>query len=305
MKLGNDLLRVVPNPFFGLITNATSGLSARNVEYRQLLRPYPHYSDIAIHRRPQAQSTYHAMTLRVERRFSRGLSFLLAYTGGKSIDDGSAVAWWQGPTSRSFLDHYNRPLERSVSTWDVAQRAVISFVYEFPFGKGKPFLSDLPGAMNLLVSGWQSNGILTFQSGTPVMITVPINNTFIYTRSQRANSVAGRSAKLTGGTTDERLLKWFDTSIFSTPPSFTFGQVGRVLPDVRNPGIRSADLSLFKNTYFGPEGRLNLQYRLEMFGAFNTPQFGAPGGSVGTANFGLISGAGGARQIQMALKLLW
>jgi hypothetical protein len=305
MQLGNELLRVVPNPFFGLITSPTSALSARTVEYRQLLRPYPHYSDISIHRRPQAQSTYHAMTLRAERRFAQGLSFLLAYTAGKSIDDGSAVAWWEGPTSRSFLDHYNRPLERSVSSWDVAQRAIISFVYEFPFGKGKPLLADLPKGLNMLVSGWQTNGILTFQSGTPVMVTVPVNNTFIYTRSQRANSVPGKSARITGGTTDERLLKWFDTSIFSAPPSFTFGQVGRTLPDVRNPGNRLVDLSFFKNTYFGPENRLNLQYRLEMFGAFNTPQFGAPGASVGASNFGVISSAGGARQIQMALKLLW
>src|SRR2546422_6305125 len=81
---------------------------------------------------------YHAMTLRVEKRFSQGLSFLGAYTAGKSIDDGSAIAWWEGPTTRSFLDHYNRRLERSISSWDVAQRFVVNYLYELPFGKGKP-----------------------------------------------------------------------------------------------------------------------------------------------------------------------
>jgi len=303
MALGSQLLSVVPNPFFGIVTNPTAALSARNVEARQLLRPYPHYSDIAIHRRPQAQSIYHAMTLRVERRFSQGFSFLLAYTAGKSIDDGSAVAWWEGPTSRSFLDHYNRKLERSVSTWDVAQRAVISYVYELPFGKGKRFLNSMPRGMNMAVSGWQVNGITTLQSGTPVLIGVSQNNTFIYTRSQRANNTG--SARLSGGTTDERLLRWFDTSVFSQPASFTFGQTSRSLPDVRNPGNRLTDLSIFKNTYFGPENRFNLQYRLEMFSAFNTPQFSGPGATHGTAAFGVIGGAGGARQIQMALKLLW
>ncbi len=77
------------------------------------------------------------------------------------------------------------------------------------------------------------------------------------------------------------------------------------MPDLRNPGNRITDLSFFKNNYFGPEGRVNLQYRLEMFGALNTPQFGAPGNTLGTGSFGVISNSGGSRQIQMALKLLW
>jgi hypothetical protein len=244
------------------------------------------------------------MTLRVEKRFSQGLSFLGAYTAGKSIDDGSAVAWWEGPTSRSILDHYNLRLERSISSWDIAQRLVLNYVYEFPFGKGKRFLSNLPKAANLLVSGWQANGITTFQSGTPIYILVTQNNTGIYTRSQRPNN-NGQSARITGGTTDQRINKWFDTSVFSQPPSYTFGYTSRTQPNVRNPGNRITDLSFFKNNYFGREGRINLQYRLEMFGAFNTPQWGAPGSTLGAAGFGVISNASGSRQIQMALKFLF
>ena len=244
------------------------------------------------------------MTLRLEKRFSQGFSFLAAYTVAKSIDDGSAVAWWEGPTARSFLDHYNRKLERSVSSWDVPQRLVVNYLYELPFGKGKRLLSGLPAIANLIVSGWQVNGITTFQSGTPIVVAVAQNNTFIYTRSQRPNNT-GQSAHITGGTTDARLNRWFDTSVFSQPPSFTFGATGRTLPDVRNPGIKSTDLSFFKNNYFGTENRLNLQYRLEMFNSFNTPQFGVPGAVVDSPTFGVITSAGAARQIQMALKLLW
>ena len=77
------------------------------------------------------------------------------------------------------------------------------------------------------------------------------------------------------------------------------------MPDVRNPGIHTHDLSFFKNTFFGPDGRLNLQYRLEMFSAFNKPLFGGPNTLVGSPTFGTISSASGSRQIQMALKLLW
>lgn len=304
MALGPELLRIVPNPFFGVITNPTSTLSGRNIEYRQTLRPYPHYQDVAIHRRPQANSVYHAFTLRAEKRFSRGISFLASFTGGKSIDDGSAVAWWEGPTSRSFLDAYNRRLERSVSSWDVSRRLVLSYIYELPFGKGKPLLAALPRGLNMVVSGWQFNGITTLQTGTPLVIGVPQNNTFIYTRSQRPNN-DGRSARIEGGTTDERLARWYDTSVFSQPPSYTLGNNGRTLPDVRTPGTNTHDLSFFKNNYFGPEGRWNVQYRLEMFSALNHAQFGGPATLVGSPSVGTITGAGGSRQIQMALKLLW
>jgi hypothetical protein len=304
MSLGSDLLRIVSNPFFGVITEPTSPLSQRTIEYRQLLRPFPQYTGVNLTRQPLANSIYHAFTLRVERRFSQGLSFLASFTGGKSIDDGSALAWWEGPTARTFLDQYNRRLERGVSSWDVSRRLVLSYVYELPFGKGKRFLGTLPQAANFIVGGWQVNGIGTFQTGTPLIIGVPQNNTFIYTQSQRANN-NGTSAKISGGTRDERLASWFDTTVFSQPASFTLGNAGRTLPDVRNPGVHSHDLSLFKNNFLGPDGRVNLQYRLEMFSALNQPLFGGPATLVASPTFGTISGAGGSRQIQMALKLLW
>jgi hypothetical protein len=94
--------------------------------------------------------------------------------------------------------------------------------------------------------------------------------------------------------------------VFSQPAAYTFGNTSRTLPDVRVPGTNNTDLSVFKNTFFGPEGRLNLQYRLEMFNAFNTPQFARPGPQLGTGSFGVISSTAVApRQIQMALKLIW
>jgi hypothetical protein len=188
---------------------------------------------------------------------------------------------------------------------DIAQRAVFSYVYELPFGKGKQFFGDAPRGVNMLITGWQVNGITTLQSGTPVLVGALSNNTNIYTNAQRLNST-GESARLTGGSTDRRIAQWFDTSVFSQPAAYTLGNISRTLPDTRVPGISATDLSIFKNTFFGPEGRLNLQYRLEMFNAFNTPQWGRPGAQFGTGSFGVISGTAiSPRQIQMALKLVW
>jgi hypothetical protein len=178
-------------------------------------------------------------------------------------------------------------------------------MYELPLGKGKRFLNNLPRGMNLIVTGWQANGITTFQSGNPIIVAAGSNNTGIYTTSQRPNT-NGKRAALEGGSKEARMGQWFDTSTFSQPPTYTFGNVGRTLPDVRNPGQRSTDLSLFKNTYLRRERRFNLQYRLEMFNAFNTTQFDGPAGGVLSANFGVISGTSvSPRNIQMALKLIW
>lgn len=311
MQLGTALLTLVDNPFHGIITNPTSSLSRPTIEYRQLLRPFPHYTGVGSYRKPRADSIYHGMTIRVDKRFSNGFSFLMAYTAGKLIDNASSAVSYLGPIASSVelgisaakLDAYNGRLERSISSMDVAQRAVISYVYELPFGRGKRFFADAPGAVNLLISGWQVNGITTFQSGQPMIVAAQSNNTYIYS-GQRLNN-NGRSARITGGTKDSRMAQWFDTSVFSQPPAFTFGNVSRTLPDVRVPGLRNTDLSIFKNTYFG-EDKFNLQYRVEMFNAFNTTQFGRPGPGFGYGNFGVISStAVGARQIQMALKLIF
>jgi hypothetical protein len=312
MKLGSELLKIVDNPFYGVITNPLSALSRPTVEYRQTLRPWPHYTSVGSFRKPKADSIYHGMTLRIDKRFSQGVSFLVAYTVGKVIDNASSAVSFLGPIASSVelgigaskLDSYNRRLERSVSSMDVAQRFVVSYIYELPFGQGKRFLADAPPVVKQLVSGWQINGITTLQSGVPMIVAALSNNTFIYTTSQRLNN-NGRSARITGGTTDERLARWFDTSVFSQPASYTLGNVSRTLPDVRVPGQRNTDLSIFKNTYFA-ENKFNLQYRVEMFNAFNTPQFGRPGPGFGYGNFGVISStAVSPRQIQMALKLIW
>jgi hypothetical protein len=151
--------------------------------------------------------------------------------------------------------------------------------------------------------GRQFNGIATFQSGTPISVASPLNNTYIFS-GQRPNS-NGRSAHISGGPTDARLAQWFDTSTFSVPADYTFGNVGRTLPDVRNPGARYADLSLFKNFGLLRNERARLQYRLKAFGATNSPVWGGPGGTLASGTYGVITSSTGERQLQMALKLIW
>jgi hypothetical protein len=306
MSLGTQLQQQVPNPFYGKIPYTTGSLAQPTVQYMQLLRPYPQYTGIQSYRKPTAQSLYHGMTIRVDKRFANGLSLLLAYTAAKMIDNASSAVSFIGSIAGTHLDFYNWKNERSVSSFDISQRCVISYIYELPFGGGKKFLNSLPRALDLAVKGWQANGITTFQTGLPIYITGITNNTNIGTSSQRANN-NGKSAYIdhSGQTTDQRMAKWFDPTVFSQPPAFTFGNVSRLLPDVRNPGTNSTDLALFKNTYFGKDGRYNAQLRAEAFSAFNHFNLGSPSTNITSGTVATITSGGGTRVIQVALKFLW
>ncbi len=304
--LGNQLLannaNLVSNPFFGVITNPNSTLARSTVQYSQLLRPFPQYTSVGAFRKPQGNSLYHSFTLRVEKRLSRGLNVLVALTTGKLIDDVSQQVSFLGAAGLK-QDFYNRAGERSVSSQDVSQRLVISAQYDLPFGKGKQYLSSMPTALDWAIGGWQVNAIVTYQGGTPLAIGNGGNFSNVYSVGQRPNS-NGKNPLITGSV-DSRIAKYFDTSVFSQAGNFTFGNVGRFLPNVRGLGTNNVDFSLFKNLKFTE--RFTAQLRGEAFNIANHPVWNNPGTTVNDlANFGIITQKGGQRrQVQVALKLLF
>lgn len=296
--LGNQLLSTnqVPNPFFGIITNPTSSLSQPTVAFSQLLRPYPQYTSVNAFRKPQANSIYHSFTLRVEKRFSDGLQLLASLTAGKLIDDASQTVTFLGAAGTK-QDFYNRAAERSISTQDVSRRLALSGNYELPIGRNKKFLPKLPRALDFTIGGWQLNAIATFQTGIPLQISNGGNNTNLGSPGQRPNN-NGKSAKLDNPTME----RYFDTSVFSQAPNFTFGNTSRTSPDLRAPSQNNLDASLFKN--FAATERINVQFRAEAFNATNHPTLASPGVDVtNVGSFGVITSKSGSRQLQLALKL--
>ena len=126
---------------------------------------------------------------------------------------------------------------------------------------------------------------------------------------ERAAAFAKRSIKTSAklsGSAVSRLNEWFDTSVFSQPPAFTFGTTGRALPDVRDDKTNNLDLGINKNNRFLREGRANLQFRVEFFNILNHVRFHNPGLSFGTPQFGVVSAqVNEPRLIQVALKLIF
>jgi hypothetical protein len=296
LALQSSLVRSVPNPFLGVISGGV--LSGPTTTVGRLLRSYPHFDSVDNNKPTIGNSSYHALGLRYERRFQRGHVVQASFTAGKLIDDSSQPGGLGGIVT-GVQNGYDMRAERALSTNDIARRLVIASVAQLPFGKGQPFLNDMPRALEAILGGWNVSGILTLQGGVPVVITAP-NTSGSLGGGQRPNST-GSSAELSGPA-QQRLGRWFDTSRFSQPTPFTYGNVTRTLPDVRGPGLVGLDFSLLKN--FAVTENWRLQFRTEAFNLTNTPAFGLPGGTLGASTFGVISSQVNApRQIQFALRL--
>lgn len=296
LSMGTELQRRVGNPFYGVI--GSGPLAGPQVALGQLLRPYPQYATLTNFRPTSASSIYHAVQVRVQKQFSSGLGFLVSYTGGKLIDDSIGVG--AGGAEAAHLNAYNRALDRAVSPLDISQRLVFSYNYELPVGAGKAFGSSWPGWAKAALGDWQVNGIFSWNTGFPLLISAP-NNTNAFSATQRPD--ISHSAKLSGDrSTDDKLSQWFDTTVFSQPAAFTFGNAPRSLPDARTPPTAQLDFSMYKDFPFGEKRRL--QFRAEFFNFTNTPNWAPPGTAFGAGNFGVIGALGNTpRQVQLALKL--
>jgi hypothetical protein len=293
LALGNDLVRSVPNPFFGIIP--TGPLSAATIPYHRLLRAHPQFASIAGGHSFLGDSIYHAFALKVEKRFSRGFSLLAAYTASKLID----AAAGSGGTTRpggapntGILDWYDLRRERSKGIEDIPQRLVFTALWELPFAR------TATGWQRHVLGGWQVNAITTIQSGSPIALTAPGTSGVI--GANRPNVVAGVNPKLENPAID----KWFNTDAFSVPAPFTFGNASRTLPNVLSDGAFNVDLSLFKD--FRVTERVKLQLRGEAFNLTNTPTFEVPVRDVNSRTFGVVTATAfypKPREIQLALQL--
>lgn len=304
LSQGTALLQTVRNPFFGVITAGT--MAQQNVTTSRLLRPYPQFEDVNFINETFGNSIYHALQLKIEKRMTRGLSFLAAYTAGKLITDVPWATAGIGPNNGSgaYQDWYNLRAERSLSAQDVAQSLTVSGNYELPFGKGKTFGSQWSGPAQWFLGGWQANGVLKLLSGTPLALTTAANNTNSLGGGSRPNN-NGTSAQLSGDRPkQDQLARWFNTSVFSQPAPFTYGNTSRTLGDARAPGVSNVDFSVFK--HIALREKLTLQIRAEYFNIFNHANFNIPVVALGNQQFGVINSTALLPRVgQFALKLLF
>ncbi|MBI1897857.1 MAG: hypothetical protein HYS04_15205 [Acidobacteria bacterium] len=262
----------------------------------QSRRPSPNLNSVAYPFKPVGNSTYHALQVEGEHRFPAGLNFLGWYSFGKSIDDSSGIFAFRTIGTLAIQDHYNLKGERAVSTFDRTHTAVVTGVYELPFGSGKRFASG-NRILCAVVGGWQVNGILTLPTGVPLSMGTSQNLTGSLGGGSRPNRL--RSGK--PASDEPTIRRWFDVGAYAPPPQFQFGNTSRTESDVRGPGTARLDFSLFRNLRFNE--RLNLQIRAEAFNATNRVNFAGPNTTIGSPAAGTITSAGDARIIQLGVRL--
>ena len=258
--------------------------------------PYPRFGPIE-YRDNVGNSIYHGAELTVEKRFSRGLSLHGAYTFAKSIDQAQEHLFSGG--SNSFLQNA-RDLrsQRGRSDFDYRHRFVASYLYELPFGRGRSYLTE--GVASHLLGGWRISGVTNIRSGRPFTIFAGTNNSLVGNRGGLANALADclRDGTLPDGERD--VDRWFDPTAYAVPTPARLGNCGRNTLD--GPGLVNFDFALARSfEYFGENRRL--EFRWEVFNAFNTPQFGLPERNRASGGVGRISAlAGDPRVMQFALK---
>jgi hypothetical protein len=299
-----QLNSLVPNPFYGIITNPASSLSNPTVAQSQLLKPYPQFSGLSGNDPPMANSIYNALQLKVEKRFSNGFQLLATYVYSKSIDNSSVACgcttWLGGATS--LQDPNKRFLERSVSQYDIPHVFQFSYVYALPYGRGKRWGSSNNAFVDAILGGWQTNGIWRFDNGMPIALTVSNSRPLPTYGTQRPNL----TSTLLRNDGSNWLTQYFaNPQAAVTPDPFTVGNAPREISTVRVPGTATTALSLFKQFKLSVirEGSF-LEFRAEAFNALNHPQFSGPNVTVGSSAFGIVtSQANSPRQLQLALKL--
>lgn len=300
---------VSPNPSIGNLSTQTPMILAGQLE-----RPYPQYTNLSLAGYGCCESTYHSLQATVTRRFAGGGTLLAAYTNAKLLSNTDTLTSWleNGTTGGvgQVQDWNNLKGEISLSSQDVSQRLVISYVLDLPFGHGRMFLNGSSGVVDKVVGGWGVDGITTFQRGFPLKISwagsaTPLEGSgLIGNNNIRPDVVAGCDKKANGRT----IAQWFNVNCFAAPPAWGYGTESRVDPILRSDGINNFDFAIFKRVTFNE--RYGIEFRTEFFDLFNHPQFGFPGTAFnGTATgsenngFGTVTSTlNNPRLIQFALK---
>jgi hypothetical protein len=314
LSMGQALETSTANPFASVFP-ATSPLASATVPASQLLRPYPQWSDVWLAGEGYGNSAYSSFQAKLQKNFKGGGTLLVAYTNSKlmSVGVSTLTPWLEangGPSG--VVDWNNREESRSLASYDVPQRLVLSYVLNLPFGYGRRYASGLTGVAGKLVSGWGVDGITTFQRGFPLQLGTSLGLVGPYDSAATPNRTCSNPAL--GGSVESRLNRWFNTSCFAQPSPFTYGTESPDDPTLREQGINNFDFALFKNINFGPGEKLGLQFRAEFFDLFNTPQFGPPNTTCCSnpsspafnPSFGVVSSQiNNPRLIQFALKFLF
>ncbi len=271
----------------------------------QARAPFPYIAP-TFYDRSIGNGSYNALQVELNKRYSNGLAYQVAYTYSKSIDEGSSG--WFGVEGQSLTDPYNVAGSRGPSGFDLRHTLSVNMLYQIPVGHGR--YSTKNGVLDYILGNWQINNIFTARSGVPFNVywgASDLANTgnVSWAQYDRANLVGDpHSGSCANGGTVGSVNCIFNTSAFAVPAQFTFGNSGR--DAFRSPSFWNLDTSIFRQFPFWGEGR-RIEFRAEAFNLFNTVILGTPGNDISNlSSFGKAnSTANSPRQLQLGAKIIF
>jgi hypothetical protein len=283
------------NKYAGLGAFSTSA-----VALYQTLLPFPQYQGIS-ESVSDGRSDYNSLDLKVQKRFSRGMTILGAYTWSSNWDNQWGASSTLNPGNNGPQDIYNLAPEYSRSINNLPNRFTVAGTYELPFGRGKQFMSGASKWLDLAVGGWRFNDVMIMQSGGPMAITQSNSNSSLGNGAMRPTIVPGANP-CKSSRPEDRLTSYFNAAAFTQTAQFGYGNQPRT-SNCYGPGYVNSDLSLNKN--FNITEKIHAEFRAEALNAFNTPEFNGPALNISTpASAGQITGTlGFPRLVQLGGRL--
>lgn len=294
----------------------------------QALRPFPQYGYVNEDSYLQnvGQASYDALTAKLEQRFHNGLNVLASYTFSKTLTDADAIQPYystlqnQGGTQNP----YNHKGEKAVSNEDIPNNLVVSYLYELPVGKGKQFLAGSPKLVNAAISGWRISGVQRYLGGQPISF-FGANGIPGFDNGIRPNRVTGQAVRRSGpfnpfsfsntgsigSGSGACTTGYWNCSAFADPnPNpginvpYVFGNMPRNSSDIRGFGFYDEDFGI--NKAIPITEKIRMDFRGELFNAFNRHSFNKPDSGIQDDNFGQVSSTLlGPRNIQFTMRITY
>ncbi len=318
-SMGSALLTKVANPFYGVIPASAGLLGQATIAQGYLLKPFPQFLYATEDAPTIADSSYEAFQMRVQQRFKSAGVLLISYTHAHL--EGTAdtlTGYLEGSRfgvggASGVQDNNNLGLEYSKSSFDIPDRAVISYTLGIPFGRGHRMLGNVNGFVDRVVGGWTLNGIMTAQSGLPVAFQYSSANQLetnfaagnagpgLPAGVSRPNRVFGCNPTLQGSPKG-KLTHYFNDACFSKIGQFEYGSEPRVDPSLRAMGVQNFDLSGGKKIML--EKGIGFEFRAEAYNIFNRAQFAPPNAQIDTAQYNTVtSQVNQPRLIQLSARV--
>jgi len=292
LALGSAENNTITNPFLGIFSPTSTLGQGNTVAQSRLWGLYPQYTSLTVHKNA-GRSIYHSGQLKVNKRYGHGLNVNLSYNFSKII------------TSNTTSIINERPQFRGIASGDRPHKLRLAFVYQLPFGPGKPIGGALPRALARLVEAWTLSGYINYRSGAPLSVSGPNGRPIMLRNPSKSGSVSERLGDVLDPKTGKVLNPYFDTSAFlALANQYTITPEPAYRSNFRGPSAWGRNLSLAKDVRLWE--RYKLQIRMEASNFTNSVSWGNPGTDMSNAaTFGVISSGGGGRSIQMSARLMF